>query len=855
MIIHHLILVASFVAAIQGGRNCGANPSMIYLKRGDKSSVEYWIPAESQVQPEPEEELSLQSRFDERGEEEEEEEEEHDDIERQQSAPLADLSTTVGLTTWRTNDEEFAIESKMTTTSIPAVKHLTVSTERMAISDSIQIAEHEEETSTGLTGLKVTDDVTISPHAPPLPPAEDAVPADASDALSRVNDHVQAETTEHQQQAIDVTELAVADVTEQQTTESTINLANNGQQSQSDESLVEEHVPISTTASALQEFNMEPITSGVQPTDIEVQTKAELLEHIMQQEELRPHTSPPPASSVKKQESISVDNASLLDRATVLAVPQSVPPPATEQPTEMATESVQLEIAKTATDESAFSDDVSQLKADFQDIAHLLMSVPDLPPSENQVKAVETTETNEPETVTLADFKSDLEFAVDTHAEEIETTTLIAIWPAKTVKVQTGESASALPIQQDEPSAHLLANELQVEDATEMSRVQLKQSEGSAPETAETPDRFKADEPESNDEQGSGLADSIQDMSAAIPAIQNEDGTEGSGGSHFVRQTQPVAVEFPAMDEPEIEDEQSGPVGILGVVEMGDPILVKVESAAEGSGSDATSEVDGSDEPETAIDVVQEESPPEFRNDDILINRIRTIVNSLTNPKDTSSSFLRRTSGLLQSVFKRTKRSTTNPADLVNSPAFRQFLRSQPLPLRRALSPNFSGRFSRQMASSEPEIRDDAQSPEEECDLHIKTDPGLHLLLTFHNMSAPYTLDCAGAYVEIEREGNGFEARWCGKPIGQRGVRSHVIFARSEVRVSVYNNRRTLLQHQIAVGGEGINSLESQPSPVNDQLAPTGFSADIEVIDLHDAGQFTSFQRSQAYSNVHRRIG
>lgn len=36
------------------------------------------------------------------------------------------------------------------------------------------------------------------------------------------------------------------------------------------------------------------------------------------------------------------------------------------------------------------------------------------------------------------------------------------------------------------------------------------------------------------------------------------------------------------------------------------------------------------------------------------------------------------------------------------------------------------------------------------------------------------------------------------------------------------------MQHQIAVGVEGINSLESQPSPVNDQLAPTGFSADIE---------------------------
>jgi hypothetical protein len=29
----------------------------------------------------------------------------------------------------------------------------------------------------------------------------------------------------------------------------------------------------------------------------------------------------------------------------------------------------------------------------------------------------------------------------------------------------------------------------------------------------------------------------------------------------------------------------------------------------------------------------------------------------------------------------------------------------------------------------------------------------------------------------------------------------------------------------------------------------------VTVIDLHDAGQFTSFKRSEAYSNVHRRIG
>lgn len=80
-------------------------------------------------------------------------------------------------------------------------------------------------------------------------------------------------------------------------------------------------------------------------------------------------------------------------------------------------------------------------------------------------------------------------------------------------------------------------------------------------------------------------------------------------------------------------------------------------------------------------------------------------------------------------------------------------------------------------------------------------------------------MDCAGAYVEIEREGNGFEARWCGNPIGQqRGVRSHVIFARSEVRVSVFHDRK---------------AFQPNPSEVNrlgdgEPPAPTGFTADIE---------------------------
>lgn len=89
-------------------------------------------------------------------------------------------------------------------------------------------------------------------------------------------------------------------------------------------------------------------------------------------------------------------------------------------------------------------------------------------------------------------------------------------------------------------------------------------------------------------------------------------------------------------------------------------------------------------------------------------------------------------------------------------------------------------------------------------------------------MSAPYTVDCAGAYVEIEREGNGFEARWCGNPIGeQRGVRSHVIFARSEVRVSVYHDRKAFRNKAVN------NNLDDRDGFIEPHV-PTGFTADIE---------------------------
>ena len=77
-------------------------------------------------------------------------------------------------------------------------------------------------------------------------------------------------------------------------------------------------------------------------------------------------------------------------------------------------------------------------------------------------------------------------------------------------------------------------------------------------------------------------------------------------------------------------------------------------------------------------------------------------------------------------------------------------------------------------------------------------------MATFHNLSAPFTLDCTGAYIEVERENNGFEARWCGERVTTGGSRPHVIFAKNEIRITVFDD-----------GG------------LNKEL-PTGFSGDIE---------------------------
>lgn len=138
--------------------------------------------------------------------------------------------------------------------------------------------------------------------------------------------------------------------------------------------------------------------------------------------------------------------------------------------------------------------------------------------------------------------------------------------------------------------------------------------------------------------------------------------------------------------------------------------------------AESTEIPDSVTEAQVADERTDSEPPPaEFRNDDILINRIRTIVESLTNPKETP--FFRRTSDFIQSVFQRRQERSApmnDAADLIrrSDPSFIRFLRAQPLPMRRALSANFAGRFSRHI----DDLSSDGNQAngEQECDLHIK---------------------------------------------------------------------------------------------------------------------------------------
>ena len=92
-----------------------------------------------------------------------------------------------------------------------------------------------------------------------------------------------------------------------------------------------------------------------------------------------------------------------------------------------------------------------------------------------------------------------------------------------------------------------------------------------------------------------------------------------------------------------------------------------------------------------------------------------------------------------------------------------------------------------------------------------QTEDELHLLVTFHNLSAPYTVDCSGAYIEIERESNGFHARWCGSPIA--------------AQVRVQSNTRALINTRWFISFHLIHSIPIHFAVISKEAsAPTSFS-------------------------------
>merc|ERR1711997_272878 len=179
-----------------------------------------------------------------------------------------------------------------------------------------------------------------------------------------------------------------------------------------------------------------------------------------------------------------------------------------------------------------------------------------------------------------------------------------------------------------------------------------------------------------------------------------------------------------------------------------------------------------------------------------------------------------------------------NPVESLRSSRFRQFVDSQPDPIRQHFIVKREVEYeydAEDITTEQPEVEDTTLMLEGDnrldCSWNIKTEPGLYLLATFHNLSAPYTVECEGAYIEVERENNGFEARWCGNRVTTGGSRPHVIFAKNEVRITVFDD-----------GFEG-------------KTLPTGFNADVEVIDLFDAGQYSSLRKTNAYSSVRKLAG
>ncbi|KAL7638930.1 UNVERIFIED_CONTAM: hypothetical protein RMT77_010464 [Armadillidium vulgare] len=163
------------------------------------------------------------------------------------------------------------------------------------------------------------------------------------------------------------------------------------------------------------------------------------------------------------------------------------------------------------------------------------------------------------------------------------------------------------------------------------------------------------------------------------------------------------------------------------------------------------------------------------------------------------------------------KRSSSNVDGIM------RYIENLPLIMQKAVMNPKSNTFGRRAKRSSAPAGEHVY-----CEWNIKTEPGLYLLVTFHNLSAPYTVDCYGAYIEVERENNGYDARWCGNRATVPGARPHVIFAKSEVRITLYDN------------GDAAKTY------------PTGFEAEIEVIDLFDTEEYKHFIEKKATPKIRR---
>merc|ERR1719431_300138 len=74
-----------------------------------------------------------------------------------------------------------------------------------------------------------------------------------------------------------------------------------------------------------------------------------------------------------------------------------------------------------------------------------------------------------------------------------------------------------------------------------------------------------------------------------------------------------------------------------------------------------------------------------------------------------------------------------------------RYIEERPLPMRNALLK------PRSLEQDQDRRRREAEEPVN-CTWTIQTEKNLYLLVTFHNLSAPFTVDCEGAYIEVERE-------------------------------------------------------------------------------------------------------